>query len=119
MSVSPSISLPVTTAPLVRSCSRLIERKSVVLPEPEGPMSAVTLFFGTSKVALRIAVRPWKDTATSSRRMATGPERGSRTSCSAVDHGRHREPMVMPGIHSYRLSLCSQAARQPAAQIKD
>ena len=49
MSVSPRRIEPLTTAPLVRSCIRLMARKSVVLPEPDGPMSEVTLFLGTSK----------------------------------------------------------------------
>jgi len=49
----------------------------VDIPEPEGPMSAVTWFLGTSKLASRIAVRPLNDTATSSSRMQIGPERGS------------------------------------------
>jgi len=57
MSVSPSRIEPFTTAPLVRSCIRLMARNNVVLPEPDGPMSEVTLFLGTSKWTSRMAVR--------------------------------------------------------------
>src|ERR1019366_6143395 len=77
MSVSPSRIEPLTTAPLVRSCNRLIARNRVVFPDPDGPMSDVTLFLGTSKATSRIAVRPWKDTDTSSNRIEIGPNRGS------------------------------------------
>ena len=35
---------PSTRAPGVSSCIRLSERRKVVLPQPEEPISAVTLF---------------------------------------------------------------------------
>ena len=35
---------PFTLAPGVSSCIRLSERRKVVLPQPEEPISAVTLF---------------------------------------------------------------------------
>ena len=42
---SPSSSMsPFTLAPGVSSCIRLSERRKVVLPQPEEPISAVTLF---------------------------------------------------------------------------
>ena len=108
---------PVTTAPLVRSCSRLMARSNVVLPEPEGPMRAVTLFFGTSKVALLIAVRPLKDTATSLE------PHGNRSRAASPDRARrrcHHGAIVHARIHSYRLSCWSQPARRrlPRLMIK-
>ena len=41
MSESPSHTDPSTVAPGVVSCMRFRERSSVVLPQPEGPISAV------------------------------------------------------------------------------
>ena len=38
---------PVIRTSSTRSFMRLRQRKSVVLPQPEGPMKAVTRFFGT------------------------------------------------------------------------
>ena len=64
MSSPSSVISPVTLAPLVRSCKRLIARRSVVLPEPEGPIIDVTRFLAMSKVASRTATLPLKETAT-------------------------------------------------------
>src|SRR4051812_12576282 len=44
MSSSSSRTLPVTVAPGITSCMRLSDRKSVDLPQPDGPMNAVTVF---------------------------------------------------------------------------
>jgi hypothetical protein len=42
---SPSrVSRPSTLAPEISSCMRLMERRNVDLPQPDGPMRAVTLF---------------------------------------------------------------------------
>ena len=71
--------MPETVAPLVRSWSRLSARSSVVLPEPDGPISEVTRRSGMSKVTSRTAVRPLNDTATPSSRIAEGTERRSST----------------------------------------
>ena len=38
------------TLPVVWSCIRLIERKMVVLPQPDGPSKAVIWFFGKSRL---------------------------------------------------------------------
>src|SRR3954468_5048319 len=43
MSSSSSSTLPVTVAPGMTSCMRLSERRNVDLPQPDGPMSAVTV----------------------------------------------------------------------------
>ena len=43
-SVSSTITLPVARAPGISSCMRLMQRTSVDLPQPDGPISAVTLF---------------------------------------------------------------------------
>ncbi len=44
-------------APGVTSCMRLIERSTVDLPQPEGPMNAVTLFGSMVRMTLSTA---WK-----------------------------------------------------------
>jgi hypothetical protein len=71
--VSPSSTLPVTDATATSSCIRLSARSNVVLPEPDGPMIAVTSFPWMSKVTLRTAGRPAKETETSSSRMTGLP----------------------------------------------
>src|SRR5215218_3083962 len=43
MSRSPSITCPSARAPGITSCIRFKQRMKVLLPHPEGPMSAVTL----------------------------------------------------------------------------
>ena len=48
-------------------------RKSVVLPEPDGPIRLVTRFFVMSKVQSRTAVRPWNETDTSLSCIAAAP----------------------------------------------
>ena len=42
-------SVPVTVTESMRSFMRLKQRSSVDLPQPEGPMKAVTFFSGTSR----------------------------------------------------------------------
>src|SRR5208282_5059251 len=54
--ISPSI-----RAPVIRSFMRLKQRRSVLLPQPEGPMSAVILLRGMSIVmALRARAVPYQ-----------------------------------------------------------
>ena len=43
------------TLPVVWSCIRLIVRKMVVLPQPEGPSSAVTWLRGNARLTSRTA----------------------------------------------------------------
>src|SRR6266545_3338964 len=50
-----SKTLPCTHAPGTTSCMRLRQRTSVLLPQPEGPMIAVTWQSGMSSVTPRIA----------------------------------------------------------------
>ena len=42
--------LALDPAPGIRSFMRLMQRSTVLLPHPDGPMSAVIWCFGTSKV---------------------------------------------------------------------
>ena len=42
-SLPSSSRLPSTRAPGITSCMRLIERRNVDLPQPDGPISAVTV----------------------------------------------------------------------------
>src|SRR4051812_26985280 len=44
MSSSSRSTLPVTDVPGITSCMRLSARRNVDLPQPDGPMSAVTVF---------------------------------------------------------------------------
>ena len=44
MSLPSRLTLPSAQAPGVSSCMRLSERRNVVLPQPEEPISAVTWF---------------------------------------------------------------------------
>src|SRR5436309_8761951 len=46
---------PSTLAPGVNSCMRFKQRSSVLLPQPDGPMIAVTVFAGNSRVTSRTA----------------------------------------------------------------
>jgi hypothetical protein len=41
--------LPVTRAPVMVSFIRLMQRRKVDLPQPDGPISAVTALSGTSR----------------------------------------------------------------------
>ncbi len=63
------MTVPLTVAPL-SSWSRLMERRIVVLPQPEGPTRAVTRFSARSKVAWRTATVSPKLTETSVNLMA-------------------------------------------------
>src|SRR6266702_189858 len=64
MSTSSSSTLPVTQPPSDSSCMRFRQRRNVLLPQPEGPMMAVTVWAGkrietsrTAAVRLKSAVR--------------------------------------------------------------
>ena len=57
MSSPSSLIEPLTVAPGVSSCIRLSERRKVVLPQPEEPISAVTLFGWIVRVTFSTA---WK-----------------------------------------------------------
>src|SRR5579884_2689499 len=46
---------PPTRAPGMTSCMRLMQRRKVDFPQPDGPISAVTLFSSKSSVTSRIA----------------------------------------------------------------
>src|SRR5690349_2108089 len=50
-----SLMLPLTVAPGMVSCIRLSVRKKVLLPQPEGPMSAVILFGFKTRLTPAIA----------------------------------------------------------------
>ena len=55
---SPSSSMsPLTQAPTVSSCIRFSERRKVVLPQPEEPISAVTLF---GSIVIETSSTAWK-----------------------------------------------------------
>ena len=58
MSSPSSSTLPSTRAPGITSCIRLRERSTVDLPQPDGPMIAVTLrgsmVIDTSSTALKL-----------------------------------------------------------------
>ena len=51
------VDLPSTRAAGTRSFIRLMQRNTVLLPQPDGPISAVIRFFGTSKFTSATA---WK-----------------------------------------------------------
>ena len=51
-----SVSLPSTRAPGSTSCIRLIERRNVDLPQPDGPISAVTDFGSMTMLMSSIAL---------------------------------------------------------------
>ena len=55
-SVLPRSTLPSTRQPSMRSFMRLRQRRSVDLPQPDGPMNAVTLPAGMSSV---MSFRAW------------------------------------------------------------
>ena len=55
----------------MRSFIRFRLRRSVVLPQPDGPMNAVTRVLWMSRLTSRIATAPQYDTATSSRLSTT------------------------------------------------
>src|ERR1017187_8587449 len=79
MSRLPSFTWPDTTAPRTMSCIRFRERSSVVLPEPDGPIRAVTWLMGTSNEQPRTATFPENATDTS-RSVITEPwETGATT----------------------------------------
>src|SRR5450631_619617 len=68
------------------SWSRLSARKTVVLPQPDGPMNAVMSWAATCRLTPCTAVTPWYRTSTSARSKTTsrpsgegrGPEPGTR-----------------------------------------
>src|SRR6202035_1840386 len=82
-----SVISPVTTAPLVRSCSRLSARSSVVFPEPDGPIMDVTRCLPISKFTFRTAHLPLNDTDTSLRHMTgtTGSLDGMASTIETID----------------------------------
>ena len=50
MSSPSSSTLPSTRAPGITSCIRFSDRSTVDLPQPDGPMNAVTLRGGTERL---------------------------------------------------------------------
>ena len=57
MSWPSMVSVPSTRAPGSTSCMRLIDRRKVDLPQPDGPISAVTDFGSTVMLMLSIALK--------------------------------------------------------------
>jgi hypothetical protein len=53
---SSTVSLPSTWAFGSTSCIRLIERRKVDLPQPDGPMRAVTVFGSTVRLMFSMAL---------------------------------------------------------------
>ena len=58
MSWSSMVRLPSTRAPGSTSCIRLIDRRKVDLPQPDGPIRAVTVFGSTVRLMFSIALKP-------------------------------------------------------------
>ena len=52
------VSLPSTRAPGSTSCIRLMERRKVDFPQPDGPISAVTDLGSMTMLMLSIALKP-------------------------------------------------------------
>jgi hypothetical protein len=50
--------LALDVAPAISSFMRFRQRMNVLLPQPDGPMKAVTAFLWTSSVASRSAMAP-------------------------------------------------------------
>src|SRR5690242_2646178 len=102
MSSPSSRTLPVTQPPSASSCMRLRQRRNVLLPHPDGPITAVTVCVGkrieTSLTAARrpySAVSRWVSSRTrpSAGGAMTRPERpagedGERQHESHEDQGR-------------------------------
>ncbi len=57
MSLPSSVTVPSARAPGVSSCIRLSERRNVVLPQPEEPISAVTWF---GSIVMSTSATAWK-----------------------------------------------------------
>src|SRR6266851_5602380 len=76
MSAPSSSTVPVTQPPSESSCMRLRQRRKVVLPQPEGPITAVTVCAGnridTSFTTARRPYRAVSRTASSCSRASAG-----------------------------------------------
>src|SRR5258708_39533109 len=76
MSAPSSNTEPVTQPPSESSCMRLRQRRNVVLPQPEGPITAVTVCAGNrSDTSFTTARRPYRAvsrTASSCNRASAG-----------------------------------------------
>src|SRR5205814_6879505 len=109
---------PLKAAPGVNSCMRFRQRSSVLLPQPEGPMIAVTVCAGnrsdTSRTArccpnsaVRCAVSSRKrvlaDATISGPRDPAGGERDDQHESHQHERGCPREPMPLierpGGVH--------------------
>src|SRR5512145_1850457 len=89
MSTSSSSTRPVTQPPSESSCMRLRQRRNVLLPQPDGPMIAVTVWGGmASDTSFTAAVR-WNRAVR--RSVARRPESGSRTGPRGSGAGSREE----------------------------
>ena len=97
-SSSPNSTRPSTRAPGTRSFMRLRHRRAVDLPQPDGPMSAVMAFLGTSIVTPLTAWCLPYHTPMSCRRKMGGPSEGSEEVALgwAPDAGCDAPPSAAP-----------------------
>src|SRR5882672_10930139 len=98
MSTSSSNTFPVTQPPSDSSCMRLRQRRNVLLPHPEGPMMAVTVWAGkrmdTSRTAALRSNSAVRHTVSSRRRTladaAIALSRGPASDHGEDEHEGHQ-----------------------------
>src|ERR1700712_612886 len=95
--MSSRVRVPVMCAPGIVSCIRLIVRRKVDFPQPEGPISAMTLL---GSMLIEISLSAWKD-----------PKNADTLSASMR--------FAMEGIVSLRVLDCSASGDEASNEAQE